>query len=159
MLTKLHAAVGTLGLMIIAGFWSATAISELFGTSDQIAMAKTAILYGMALLIPSLAAAGITGARLGRGMKLPQVAAKTTGGLLILTINDAQGRPVQVERLQATMGRATHVKDDFTPAFEFDGTAYIAPAELAPGNWNLRMTAEAADGSAFTQRIVVYVRG
>ncbi len=88
-----------------------------------------------------------------------QVAAKTTGGLLILTINDAQGRPVEVERLQATMGRATHVKDDFTPAFEFDGTAYIAPAELAPGNWNLRMTAEAADGTAFTQRIVVYVRG
>jgi len=91
MLTKLHAAVGTLGLMIIAGFWSATAISELFGTSDQIAMAKTAILYGMALLIPSLAAAGITGARLGRGMKLPQVAAKTTrmkviaaNGILIL---------------------------------------------------------------------------
>lgn len=91
MLTKLHAAAGTLGLMIIAGFWGATAISELFGTPDQIAMAKTAILYGMALLIPSLAVAGITGARLGRGMKLPQVAAKTTrmkiiaaNGILIL---------------------------------------------------------------------------
>ena len=91
MLTKLHAAAGTLGLLIIAGFWSATAVSELFGTPVQIAAAKTAILYGMAVLIPSLATAGITGARLGKGMKLPQVAAKTArmkiiaaNGLLIL---------------------------------------------------------------------------
>lgn len=91
MLTKLHAAAGTLGLTIIALFWSATAISELFGTAEQIALAKTAILYGMALLIPSLAVAGITGARLGKGMKLPQVAAKATrmkviaaNGILVL---------------------------------------------------------------------------
>ncbi|MGD9862172.1 MAG: hypothetical protein AB7S99_03065 [Pseudodonghicola sp.] len=76
MLIKIHAAAGALALLIITGFWSATALSELFGSPGQIAAAKTAILYGMALLIPLLATAGATGARLGRGLKLPQVAAK-----------------------------------------------------------------------------------
>lgn len=76
MLIKIHAAAGSLALLIIAGFWSATALSELFGGPDQIATVKTVILYGMALLIPAMATAGATGARLGRGMKLPQVAAK-----------------------------------------------------------------------------------
>ncbi|TDK43117.1 hypothetical protein [Antarcticimicrobium luteum] len=91
MLTKLHAAAGILGLMIIAGFWSATALSELIGTPAQITTVKTAILYGMVLLVPALATAGIIGARLGRGMKLPQVTAKTSrtriiaaNGLLVL---------------------------------------------------------------------------
>lgn len=88
-----------------------------------------------------------------------QVAARTTGGLLILTIADAEGRPVRVDRLEATMGRATHVKEDFTPAFRFDGTAYVAPAELGPGNWNLRMTAIAADGTEFTQRVPIWIKG
>ena len=91
MLTKFHAAAGTLALFTIAGFWTATAVSELFGTTAQIAAVKTGILYGMAVLIPALATAGATGARLGRAMKLPQVAAKTrrmkiiaANGLLIL---------------------------------------------------------------------------
>lgn len=91
MLPKLHAAAGSLALTIIAGFWIATAISELFGTPEQVALAKTGILYGMALLIPNLAVAGATGARLGRGMKLPQVATKSArmkliaaNGLLVL---------------------------------------------------------------------------
>lgn len=87
------------------------------------------------------------------------VGVKATGGLLILSINDADGRPVELKSLQATLGRATHVKDDFTPAFDFDGTAYVAPAELAPGNWNLRMVAVAPDGTEFSQRIVLYVKG
>jgi len=91
MLVKLHAAAGTLALFTIAGFWTATAVSELFGTAALIAAVKTGILYGMAVLIPALAAAGATGTQLGRGMKLPQVEAKTTrmkliaaNGLLVL---------------------------------------------------------------------------
>lgn len=91
MLTKLHAAAGTLALMIIALFWSSTELSELFGTTEHIVMVKTGIMYGLALLIPSLATAGITGARLGRGMTLPEVATKMTrtrliaaNGLLVL---------------------------------------------------------------------------
>ncbi|PSL22243.1 FixH family protein [Shimia abyssi] len=86
-----------------------------------------------------------------------QVMAKAQGGLLILMITDETGQAVEVENLHAVLGRATHVKDDIEPDFSFDGTAYIAPAELAPGNWNIRMTATAQDGTAFQQRVILRV--
>jgi nitrogen fixation protein FixH len=61
--------------------------------------------------------------------------------------------------LEATLGRATHVKDDVRPEFVFDGNAYVAPVELEPGNWNIRMKAIAEDGTEFTQRVILHVSG
>ncbi len=87
-----------------------------------------------------------------------EVSGRVTGGLLVLTIKDGDGNPVQVSSLTTTLGRATHVGEDINPVFEFDGTAYISPVELAPGNWNLRMVAVAADGTNFRQRVIVDVR-
>ncbi len=78
--------------------------------------------------------------------------------MLTLSITDVNGSPVVVAKLDAILGRATHVADDMTPAFEFNGTAYMAPVELAPGNWNLRMIAIAQDGTQFRQRVVIYVQ-
>jgi nitrogen fixation protein FixH len=85
------------------------------------------------------------------------VSAEARDGQLRLSVMDAQGVPVEVERLDATLGRATHVQDDSRPAFVFDGTAYVAAADLAPGNWNIRMVAEATDGSTFRQRVILHV--
>lgn len=85
--------------------------------------------------------------------------AETKGGLLILRITDAQGDPVRVAELQAVVGRATHVRDDFTPDFTFDGVAYSAPATLATGNWNIRLVARDHDGAEFSRRIPLYVKG
>lgn len=79
-------------------------------------------------------------------------------GRLVLSIADEFGQPVLVKTLDAVLGRATHVGDDVKPAFEFDGTAYVAPVELADGNWNIRMTATAEDGTEFTQRVVLHVK-
>lgn len=86
------------------------------------------------------------------------VSGYASGGLIVLSITDAEGKPVRVESLTSTLGRATHVNEDLSPAFEFDGTAYVAPVELAPGNWNLRMAAVAQDGTNFRQRVIVDVR-
>ena len=47
---------------------------------------------------------------------------------------------------------------DMSPDFLFDGTAYVAPVELGAGNWNIRMKAQAADGTEFTQRVVLHVK-
>lgn len=76
-----------------------------------------------------------------------------------LEISDAEGNPVEVAKLTATLGRATHVKDDQQPDFKFNGTAYVAPADLGPGNWNIRMVARAKNGTEFTQRVILHVRG
>ncbi len=86
------------------------------------------------------------------------VKASVEGSELILTIADKNGQPVDPATLTGTLGRATHVGDDLTPAFTFNGTDHVAPVDLAPGNWNLRMTATAADGTEFRQRVVIYVR-
>jgi len=87
------------------------------------------------------------------------VLASSGGGLVVLEITDADGKPVQVASLDATLGRATQIKDDMTPDFKFDGSAYVAPAELAPGNWNIRMKATAHDGTVFSQRVILHVKG
>ena len=85
------------------------------------------------------------------------VAAEAKDGQLLLSVTDRAGAPVEVTSLEATLGRATHVQDDSMPSFVFDGQHYVAPAELAPGNWNIRMVAHAADGTVFRQRVVLHV--
>lgn len=87
-----------------------------------------------------------------------QVRAEAADGLVALSILDAQGQPVEVAKLEATLGRATHVKDDLRPDFRFDGQAYVAPATLGEGNWNIRMKAQAKDGTEFVQRVVLHVQ-
>ncbi|WP_292293756.1 FixH family protein [Marivita sp.] len=85
------------------------------------------------------------------------VRADAKGGLLILSITDANGRPVQTGSLDAVLGRATHVQDDRSPEFSFDGRAYVARETLKPGNWNIRMKATSLDGIPFEQRVVLHV--
>lgn len=79
-------------------------------------------------------------------------------GQVVLAIDDASGAPVRVRDLHAVVGRATHVKEDQEPVFAFDGTHYLAPATLGGGNWNIRMTALAEDGSRFQQRVILHVK-
>ncbi|MCR9145973.1 MAG: FixH family protein [Rhodobacteraceae bacterium] len=76
-------------------------------------------------------------------------------GDLNLSIRDEAGRAVRVVSLDATVGRATHVQDDVTPDFQFDGVHYTASVPLSEGNWNIRMRATAQDGTEFLQRVVL----
>lgn len=84
------------------------------------------------------------------------VAADHADGLLMLSITDEAGKPVEVADLEATVGRATHVQDDQTPAFRFDGQAYVAQVDLGDGNWNIRMAARDDSGTLFQQRVVLH---
>lgn len=86
------------------------------------------------------------------------VRADAAEGQVILRITDATGQPVRVGGLDAVVGRATHVADDIRPEFIFDGAAYVAPVDLAAGNWNIRMTALAEDGTKFAQRVILHVK-
>lgn len=86
------------------------------------------------------------------------VQAEHADGMLRLTITDRSGAPVAVQSLEATVGRATHVLDDQSPDFAFDGTSYLARADLGDGNWNIRMVALSQDGTEFAQRVVLHKR-
>ncbi|WP_317056841.1 FixH family protein [Roseovarius rhodophyticola] len=84
-----------------------------------------------------------------------KVEATHAQGQLRLSIRDDNGRPVKAAQIHATVGRATHVREDSQPEFRFDGVSYVAPLELSDGNWNVRMRALSADGTEFQQRVVL----
>ena len=86
------------------------------------------------------------------------VTAQHEAGELILSITDRNGNPVEVKELNAILGRPTSVKQDVTPDFRFNGSAYVAPMELNDGNWDLRMVAYAADGTEFRKRVKMRVK-
>ncbi|MEH6647250.1 FixH family protein [Sulfitobacter sp.] len=65
------------------------------------------------------------------------------------------GRAISPKIDEATFGRATHVGQDQTPDFAFDGKALHATVAGGEGNWNLRIKARSDGGSHFQQRIIV----
>jgi nitrogen fixation protein FixH len=80
-------------------------------------------------------------------------------GNLRLEVTDGQGNPVEAASLNATVGRATTQAQDISPAWAYDGTAYVAPVTLTPGNWQVRLKASAADGTLFEQTREIFIKG
>nr|WP_210272810.1 hypothetical protein [Chthonobacter rhizosphaerae] len=87
----MHPVAGALALLTILAFWTATVVSELSGDPAAVLAVKTAILQGLVVLVPAMAAVGITGMRLGGRARHPLVAAKrrrmpviAANGLLVL---------------------------------------------------------------------------
>lgn len=91
MKAKLHAIAGGIALATVSMFWVTTIWSEVFGGPGDIAAAKTAILWGMLILVPAMMAVGASGSFLGRGWSHPAVERKAkrmrviaANGILIL---------------------------------------------------------------------------
>lgn len=66
MKTRLHGFFGGIALLCIATFWASTAVSELFLDQASVVAVKNAILTGMWVLIPAMAATGGSGFALAR---------------------------------------------------------------------------------------------
>ena len=79
--------------------------------------------------------------------------ARVEGDELILELVGADGQPVGDAQIGGIFGRPTNVRDDQTPEFVFDGKVYRAPIQTAPGNWDFRLRAVAADGTNFQHRL------
>jgi hypothetical protein len=91
MKTIIHAGAGTVAMILIAGFLSATLISELLLDESAILLVKKAILAVLCLLIPALAITGGSGFSLAGGRHSPAIDKKrkrmkiiAANGLLIL---------------------------------------------------------------------------
>lgn len=80
-------------------------------------------------------------------------------GELLVAVVDASGKPADVAKLDAIVGRPTHVRDDQTPEFQQRGGVFKAPLTLESGLWNLRLEASSLDGTAFKQRLNFMVKG
>lgn len=81
------------------------------------------------------------------------------GGTLRVTITGRDGGPADVRHLSGLLGRATTTAADQSPTFARTGDAtFAAPVETSRGAWVLHLSAEAADGTAFRQRVSIAVR-
>lgn len=80
-------------------------------------------------------------------------------GVLSLSFTDAGGLPAEVAELAVLVGRATSSRDDQWPRFVKTGDRFVAPLDLAPGKWILRVEAQAPDGTRFRQRLDLVVPG
>lgn len=87
----LHALAGTTAMLIIAGFWSATLVSEIFLDAAAVAVVKQSIVYGLFVLVPFLAATGGSGFALSKphqgllvDKKRKRMAVIAANGLLVM---------------------------------------------------------------------------
>ncbi|MBO8087313.1 MAG: hypothetical protein J7D61_14845 [Marichromatium sp.] len=87
----IHPIAGALALLTILSFWFATVIVETLGVPAAIVAVKTAIPWGLLVLVPALAAVGGSGFALARDRQGERVAAKrrrmpiiAANGLLVL---------------------------------------------------------------------------
>lgn len=76
MIPVLHRVSAALALLLVACFWSATALAEAFAPVSTVVQVKMLIPYGFLALVPAMACAGATGMRLARGRGAGVIVAK-----------------------------------------------------------------------------------
>lgn len=130
MIRRIHPVAGALALATIVAFWTGTAAVELLGTAEAVAAVKRAILWGLIVLIPAIAAAGATGFRLGAGDARPPVATKRRRMPFVALNGIAVLVPCAV------------FLDSLAAEGRLDGTFYAVQAvELAAGAVNIALLA------------------
>ena len=76
MKTRIHAIAGAIGFLTILTFWTSTVYSEVFGTHETIIAVKNAIVWGLLILVPSMAIVGGSGMSLGKKRRGKLIEAK-----------------------------------------------------------------------------------
>lgn len=81
------------------------------------------------------------------------VEADLSEGRLSVRILDEHGSAAPVSTLTAILGRPTTEREDTTPDLVFHEGAFVAEVAVDRGNWDLRIRAEAGDGTPFEYRL------
>jgi hypothetical protein len=89
MRATLHGLFGLVALLCVATFWMSTIVSEVFMSTANVAAVKNGVLAGMWVLIPAMAATGLSGLaspRRGRltAIKTRRMKIAAANGLLVL---------------------------------------------------------------------------
>ncbi|RZS31186.1 hypothetical protein EV193_11565 [Herbihabitans rhizosphaerae] len=140
---RVHAVAGTLGLTLITTFFVASVLVEVGGDHDAIASVKTLILYGICVLVPSMAITGGSGRSLMGKRRGPRILGKQKRMIAIAAIGLGVLTPcaILLQRLSA--------ENDFGAAF-----TTLQAIELAGGAVNIvLMSLNLRDGLLLTGRI------
>lgn len=145
MKAKLHGFFGAVALLCIATFWVSTVVSEAFLDLASVTLVKNAILTGMWLLIPAMAATGGSGFSLARTRRERIVEVKARRMKLVA----ANGVLVLLP--------SAFVLASWANAGRFDGAFYALQAlELLAGAANITLlTLNLRDGLRLAGRLPV----
>lgn len=125
-----HRVAGGLAMFLVLSFWTSTIVSEVLLSHGAVAATKQAILYGLLLLVPSIALAGISGLFLARRRPGLAVGPKAKRMRLIA----ANGVLIMLPAAFYLFHKAA--------AAEFDATFYVVQAlELLAGAIQLSLMA------------------
>lgn len=86
MKSRVHAVAGTLGLTLIVLFFTSSIVVEVIGDEHLIARVKTLILFGVLILVPTMATIGATGRALSGQRRSPVIQAKKRRMIAIAAI-------------------------------------------------------------------------
>ncbi len=78
---------------------------------------------------------------------------------LYLRLVDADGRVAPVSDLTVLVGRTTEAREDQAPPLQAAAGLWTTPLTLGHGKWLLRVEARSKDGTLFSQRISLFVKG
>ncbi|CCG40494.1 hypothetical protein [Magnetospirillum molischianum] len=127
MLKRIHVAAGALALLTLLSFWTSSVWVECFQDEASVAAVKGTIVKGLFVLVPAMAAAGITGASLSKGRGGMLVARKTRRMRILAAI----GALLMIPAALFLNSKAT--------AGEMDGLFYLVQAlELTAGALQIR---------------------
>lgn len=87
MLQKFHLAAGMLAMLCVALFWGATAAAELWLGPAAVIAVKEAVVAGLFVLVPTMAAVGMSGARLARSFPSARLTTAKTTRMRLLAAN------------------------------------------------------------------------
>ena len=73
MAKAIHPVAGGLALLTVLSFWLSTVAVEVFGSVEAITLVKTTIPWGLLILIPAMALAGVSGQRVAKRRRGPLV--------------------------------------------------------------------------------------
>jgi hypothetical protein len=147
--TILHAATGSIALLIITLFFIATVTTELLSDTTAIVMAKRSIVYGLFVLVPSTAAAGISGAQLAGRSRAPIIQRKKRRMVMIAINGIAVLMPCAIALYWLASSNA------FGPLFQI-----IQAVELIAGPINIALLLlNMRDGLILSRRISAPHRG
>lgn len=143
MKSKLHGFFGAVALLCIATFWSSTVVSELFLDQASVIAVKNAVLTGMWLLIPTMAATG------GSGFSL---ASRRRGRIV-----EVKGRRMKVVAANGLfiLLPSARVLASWANSGRFDGAFYaLQSVELIAGAINITLlTLNMRDGLRLSGRL------
>lgn len=78
---------------------------------------------------------------------------------LVLKVTDADGLSAPLKNMQVLIGRTTEAREDKSLEPRFAGAEWESFVPLEQGKWMLKVTGTARDGTAFEQRLDLYIRG